>query len=84
MNLDSKINLPELQVSGGMTNNKLLMQMQADILGVPVVKPNNAETTSFGAALAAGKAFGLWDLNDPKSINIINDTYLPSIDEKSN
>lgn len=38
MNLDSKINLPELQVSGGMTSNKLLLQMQADILGVPVGK----------------------------------------------
>lgn len=46
------------------------------------VKPNNAETTSFGAALAAGKAFGLWDLEDPKSISIINETYIPSISEE--
>jgi hypothetical protein len=43
-----------------------------------------AETTSFGAALAAGKAFGLWDLRDPKSIPIINESFLPSISEECN
>lgn len=54
MNKDSGISLKELQVDGGMTENKLLMQMQADVLGIPVIRQSMAETTSFGAALAAG------------------------------
>lgn len=79
MNKDSGITLKELQVSGGMTNNKLLMQIQADFLGIPVVKPAMAETTSFGAALAAGKAIGLWDLKDCKSILISNESFYSNL-----
>ncbi|HXE46031.1 MAG TPA: glycerol kinase GlpK [Conexibacter sp.] len=52
--------LRELKVDGGMTANELLMQLQADVLGVPVVRPRVAETTALGAAYAAGLATGVW------------------------
>jgi glycerol kinase len=57
---DSGIELTSLKVDGGMVHNELLMQFQADILDVPVVRPTVAETTSLGAAYAAGLATGLW------------------------
>jgi glycerol kinase len=57
---DSGAGLSELRVDGGMTANSLLMQFQADILGVEVVRPRIAETTALGAAYAAGLAVGLW------------------------
>ena len=57
---DSGAPLSELRVDGGMTANSLLMQFQADILGVDVVRPRVAETTALGAAFAAGLAVGLW------------------------
>jgi glycerol kinase len=50
----------ELRVDGGMTANELLMQFQADVLGVPVVRPAVTETTALGAAFAAGLAVGFW------------------------
>lgn len=52
--------LDELRVDGGMTRDALLMQFQADILGIPVVRPKVVETTALGAAYAAGLATGLW------------------------
>ncbi|MEV0649850.1 glycerol kinase GlpK [Phytomonospora sp. NPDC050363] len=60
MRADSGVELSELRVDGGMTVNSLLMQTQADILGVPVVRPAVPETTALGAAYAAGLAVGLW------------------------
>ena len=60
MNADSGVPLDELKVDGGMIANDLLMQFQADILGVPVVRPVVAETTALGAAYAAGLAVGFW------------------------
>jgi glycerol kinase len=54
----------ELRVDGGMTANELLMQFQADVLGVPVVRPKVTETTALGAAYAAGLAVGFWDGED--------------------
>ncbi len=60
MNADSGVDLTELKVDGGMVGNELLMQFQADILGVPVVRPLVAETTALGAAYAAGLAVGVW------------------------
>jgi glycerol kinase len=57
---DSGVTLTELKVDGGMVYNDLLMQFQADILGVPVVRPKVAETTALGAAYAAGLALGFW------------------------
>jgi glycerol kinase len=58
---DSGVDLALLKVDGGATVNNTLMQLQADILGVPVVRPVVAETTSLGAAYAAGFAVGFWD-----------------------
>jgi glycerol kinase len=64
MNADSGIPLTTLRVDGGMTANKLLMQFQADVLSVPVVRPTVAETTCLGAAYAAGLAVGYWPDTD--------------------
>src|ERR687897_923645 len=61
---DSGVDLDVLKVDGGVTANKLCMQMQADILGVPVSKPVVAETTAPGAAYAAGLATGFWSGTD--------------------
>jgi len=60
MNADSGVALTELKVDGGMVGNELLMQFQADILDVAVVRPVVAETTALGAAYAAGLAVGFW------------------------
>jgi len=57
---DSGIGLTELRVDGGATASDLLMQMQADLLGVPVVRPRVTETTALGAAYLAGLAVGFW------------------------
>ncbi|MEU4365009.1 glycerol kinase GlpK [Promicromonospora sp. NPDC023987] len=61
MRADSGVELTELKVDGGMIANELLMQFQADQLGVPVVRPVVAETTALGAAYAAGIAVGFWE-----------------------
>ena len=60
MNKDAGHQLPHLKVDGGMVENDLLMQIQADILNVPVIRPRIAETTALGAAYAAGLAVGFW------------------------
>jgi glycerol kinase len=64
MNQDSGVNLESLKVDGGMVGNDLLMQFQADLLGVPVIRPAVAETTALGAAYAAGLATGFWASED--------------------
>jgi glycerol kinase len=60
VNADSGVPLTELKVDGGMVANDALMQFQADILGVPVIRPKVVETTALGAAYAAGLAVGFW------------------------
>ncbi len=60
VNADSGVPLTELKVDGGMVANDVLMQFQADLLGVPVIRPVVAETTALGAAYAAGLAVGFW------------------------
>jgi glycerol kinase len=60
MSADCEMTLPELKVDGGVSANALCMQLQADILGVPVTRPSVAETTALGAAYAAGLATGFW------------------------
>ncbi|MBI1841534.1 MAG: glycerol kinase, partial [Verrucomicrobia bacterium] len=60
MEADSGIRLKELRVDGGASRNNLLMQFQADILDVPVVRPRVSETTALGAAYLAGLAVGFW------------------------
>ena len=61
---DAGVELPELRVDGGMTANDLLLQIQADVLGLPVVRPATIETTALGAAYAAGLAVGFWKSQD--------------------
>jgi glycerol kinase len=60
MREDSGVELSHLKVDGGMVVNNLLMQFQSDILGIPVIRPRMIETTSLGAAYAAGLAAGFW------------------------
>jgi glycerol kinase len=60
MQKDGAAPLTSLRVDGGMVHNELLMQIQADQLGVPVIRPKVAETTSLGVAYAAGLAVGFW------------------------
>jgi glycerol kinase len=68
MEKDSGVKLSALKVDGGMVFNELLMQFQADILNVPVIRPKVAETTALGAAYAAGLAVGYWkDINELRS-----------------
>ncbi len=80
MEKDSGIRLSELRVDGGMVVNELLMQFQADILDVDVVRPQVTETTALGAAYAAGLATGFWkDLTDLKRNWSIARTWRPSM-----
>ena len=80
MQTDSGVDLKTLKVDGGMVGNKLLMQFQADILDVPVVRPKIAETTALGAAYAAGLAIGFWDnLDDLRSNWKIEKKWLPQM-----
>ena len=69
MTQDAGVVVGELKVDGGMVVNDLLMQFQADILGVPVVRPRVMETTALGAAYAAGLAVGIWGGTDELSGN---------------
>ncbi len=79
---DSGVTLKALKVDGGMVYNELLMQFQSDILGVPVVRPVVAETTSLGAAYAAGLAVGFWnDLDDLRQNWQVDKTWEPQMDE---
>jgi glycerol kinase len=81
MNADSQVALTSLKVDGGMVGNELLMQFQADILDVPVVRPVIAETTALGAAYAAGLAVGFWSSPDEIRANWAADrTWTPSMD----
>ena len=82
MNADSGVALTSLKVDGGMVGNELLMQFQADILGVPVIRPVVAETTALGAAYAAGLAVGFWAGEDDIRINWAKDKeWAPAMDE---
>ncbi len=79
MNADSGVNLTALKVDGGMVFNELLMQFQADVLDVPVIRPLIAETTALGAAYAAGLAVGFWKSTDEMRQNWgISKTWEPT------
>ena len=83
MNADSGVALKALKVDGGMVKNDLLMQFQADVLQVPVIRPKVAETTALGAAYAAGYAIGFYNSKDEMRQNWQMDkTWTP--DPKSN
>src|SRR5215211_738892 len=83
MNQDSGVDLESLKVDGGMVGNDLLMQFQADLLGVPVIRPKVAETTALGAAYAAGLATGLWSTEEELRENWVEDKrWEPQMDAK--
>lgn len=81
MNADSGVALTALKVDGGMVFNELLMQFQADVLGVPVIRPTVAETTSLGAAYAAGLATGFWkEIEDLRANWGVDKQWQPQLD----
>ncbi|RLB97067.1 MAG: glycerol kinase, partial [Deltaproteobacteria bacterium] len=80
MNQDSGVALTHLKVDGGMVANDLLMQIQADLLGVPTIRPRISETTALGAAYAAGLAVGFWPGLDELRRNWAEDrTWIPQM-----
>jgi glycerol kinase len=83
MNADSGVELTSLKVDGGMVQNELLMQFQADTLGVPVIRPKVAETTALGAAYAAGLATGFWSQVEDLRENWLEDKrWEPEMDRE--
>lgn len=80
---DSKVQLKALKVDGGGTASQLLMQFQADMIGVPVVKPVVQETTAMGATFAAGLAVGIWkDLNEIRGLWQVAETWTPKMSDE--
>ena len=81
MNADSGVDLESLKVDGGMVQNDLLMQFQADLLDVDVIRPAVAETTALGAAYAAGLAVGFWAKQEDLRENWVEDKrWSPTMD----
>jgi glycerol kinase len=79
MALDAGIQIRELRVDGGASNNNLLMQIQADLLGTGVVRPATTETTAMGAAFLAGLGTGFWEgLDDLAGQWRVDRTFMPS------
>jgi glycerol kinase len=84
MEKDSEIKLKTLRTDGGMVENDLLMQFQADILNLPVVRPVIKETTALGAAYAAGLAVGFYkDIDDLRANWFVDRTWKPNMDEET-
>ena len=82
MNKEAGQELPHLKVDGGMVENNLLMQIQADVLNVPVIRPRIAETTALGAAYAAGLAVGFWSSQEELRQNWSEDrSWQPNLPE---
>ncbi len=85
MTADSNVHVKTLRVDGGAVVNNLLMQFQADILGVPVQRPKVAETTALGAAYLAGLATGFWSsIQEVAEQWAVDRTFEPkmSVDER--
>jgi glycerol kinase len=82
MENDSSIELKTLNVDGGASANNFLLQFQADILNVEVVRPDNIETTALGAACLAGLASGFWTIKDLNKQRKIDRTFLPLMEEQ--
>lgn len=81
-NADADAPIQELRVDGGMVANELLLQFQADVLGIPVVRPAITETTALGAAYAAGLAVGLWkDTDELRQLWAEDRRWEPQIDD---
>lgn len=80
MKEDAHLELNELKVDGGASNNKFLLMFQSDILNIPVVHCKMSETTALGAAYLAGLAIGYWkDLDEIKSLSRSNEVYYPNM-----
>ncbi|QNO36829.1 glycerol kinase GlpK [Protaetiibacter sp. SSC-01] len=80
-NSELEVPITELRVDGGMVANELLLQLQADALGVPVVRPEITETTALGAAYAAGLAVGLWkDTDELRALWAEDRRWEPAVD----
>jgi len=80
MESDSGVALSALKVDGGAAANNLLMQFQADVLGVPIVRPQMLETTALGAGLLAGLATGVWsDKDEAKAVWRADRTFIPTM-----
>jgi len=83
MEADSGVKLTTLKVDGGMVLNETLMQFQADLLGVPVIRPQVIETTALGAAYAAGLAVGAWEgAEDMRANWVEGKRWVPDMEEK--
>jgi len=83
MKKDTGINLKSLKVDGGMVGNELLMQFQADLLNVPVIRPTITETTALGAAYAAGLAVGFWkDMDSLRAYWKEDHTWVPDMSDQ--
>lgn len=79
MEKDSGHKLTELKVDGGMSNSALCMQTQADLVGIPIVRPKMRETTALGAAIAAGFASGVWNnFEELSQVNTAGQTVFES------
>ena len=82
MQADADTPLTELRVDGGAAANDLLMQIQADLLGIPIVRPRVTETTALGAAYLAGLAVGAWSDEDEVTRNWqVDRTFEPRMAE---
>jgi glycerol kinase len=83
MEMDTGIKITELNVDGGASANNLLMQFQADILGIPVSRPKVVETTALGAAYLAGLATGFWkDIDELKKQWQLDNSFKPKLSEE--
>jgi glycerol kinase len=80
---DTGAPIDRLHVDGGMTVNRLLLQLQADILGGDVIRPANPETTALGAAYAAGLTTGVWDLDTLRALHVPTDRWTPETDREN-
>ena len=82
MEADSRIELTSMRVDGGAAANNILMQFQADLLEVPVVRPRILETTALGAAYLAGLAVGFWsDIDTLKALWAEDQTFISQMSE---
>lgn len=79
MQCDSKIQLTTILADGGMSQNNSMMQIQADFLGIPVLRPSLLETTSLGAAIAAGMAKGVGVWKTEGTMDLTMDKFLPRL-----
>ena len=77
MEQDSRTRLRALQVDGGAVKNNLLMQIQADLSGLPVARPKNIETTALGAGQLAGLSCGFWSQKDLARMRQADRTFRP-------